>query len=150
MKRKTELVQGFETRSTEGGGVGCWDARGLGTLHDLRELLQCLGSNMQAAVEKQKVAEDIRKARQHEVLQWRRKVFRSFEDQRRWGCSERHSHGSSTTQATGQEIGETLTWEQHNSSNGPRNCFSSYALKSGSIRSGGGEGLNITALSRWN
>lgn len=36
-------------------------------LDELRELVQCLGSNIQAAVKK-KIAEDIKKARQYEVL----------------------------------------------------------------------------------
>lgn len=37
-------------------------------LDELREFVQCLGSNIQAAVEKKKIAEDIKKARQYEVL----------------------------------------------------------------------------------
>lgn len=55
-------------------------------------------------MEKKNIAEDIRKARQYEVLQWRIKALRSFEDKERWGSSERSSHGSVTTQAIGQEI----------------------------------------------
>lgn len=65
--------------------------------------MQCLGSNIQAVVEK-KIAEDIRKARQYGVLQWRKKASRSFEDKKRCRLSERSSHGNGTTQAIGQEI----------------------------------------------
>lgn len=51
-----------------------------------------------------KIAEDIRKARQYEILQRRRKALRGFEDKKRWRSSERSSRGSGTTQAIGQEI----------------------------------------------